>query len=162
YYSRNELQHIYTTNDVSCIQSTLGNTVVLVWKFTLLNFKCFKLTRLDLSANSFSGIVPNSLGNLRLLKVLRMGDNNFINGPSSPELSFITSLTKCKKLRVLSIRRNPIAGTLPVSIGNLSASLQYFYAYRCRIRGTIPNEIGNLSFFGNELSGFIPNTIKGL
>ncbi|KAK2979884.1 hypothetical protein RJ640_023955 [Escallonia rubra] len=127
-----------------------------------------KLERLDLIANNFSGIVPNSLGNLGLLERLRLGDNNFINEPSSPELSFITSLTNCKKLRVLSISRNPIAGTLPVSIGNLSASLQKFYAFKCRIKGTIPNEISNLSslntlsLVGNDLSGSIPNTIKGL
>ncbi|KAK2979889.1 hypothetical protein RJ640_023960, partial [Escallonia rubra] len=127
-----------------------------------------KLARLDLMANDFSGTVPNSLGKLGLLEYLALGDNNFISEPSSPELSFITSLTNCRKLRVLSIDGNPIAGTLPVSIGNLSASLQYFYAYRCRIRGTIPNEIGNLSglillsAFENELSGSIPNTIKGL
>ncbi|KAK2983462.1 hypothetical protein RJ640_024458 [Escallonia rubra] len=127
-----------------------------------------KLTHLDLFANNFSGIVPDSLGNLELLELLNLGDNNFINEPSSPELSFITSLTNCKKLRVLSIDDNPIAGTLPVSIGNLSASLQKFYAYRCRIRGTIPNVINNLSslialsLYGNDLSGSIPNTIKGL
>ncbi|KAK2979893.1 hypothetical protein RJ640_023964 [Escallonia rubra] len=127
-----------------------------------------KLTALDLVSNNFSGIVPNSLGNLGLLEVIGLGDNNFISGPSSPELSFLASLTNCKKLRVLSINDNPIAGTLPASIRNLSASLQKFYAHRCRIRGTIPNEIGNLSglillsLFGNDLSGSIPNTIKGL
>ncbi|KAK2980715.1 hypothetical protein RJ640_028278, partial [Escallonia rubra] len=127
-----------------------------------------KLHSLDLFANNFSGIIPNSLGNLGLLEHLNLGYNNFISEPSSPELSFITSLTNCKKLRVLDFSDNPIAGTLPVSIGNLSASLQKFYAYRCRIRGTIPNEISNLSslitltLFGNDLSGSIPNTIKGL
>ncbi|KAK2992073.1 hypothetical protein RJ640_026594, partial [Escallonia rubra] len=127
-----------------------------------------KLARLDLMYNDFSGIVPNSLGNLGLLEHLNLGDNNFIGEPSSPELSFITSLSNCKKLRVLAISDNPIAGTLPVSIGNLSASLQKIFAYRCRIRGTIPNEIGNLSglillsLYGNDLSGSIPNTIKGL
>ncbi|KAK2992829.1 hypothetical protein RJ640_001177, partial [Escallonia rubra] len=127
-----------------------------------------KLTSLDLFANNFNGIIPNSLGNLGLLDVLSLAKNNFISEPVSPELSFITSLTNCKKLRVLAISDNPIAGTLPVSIGNLSASLQRFYAYRCRIRGTIPNEISNLSglitlsLYGNDLSGIIPNTIKGL
>ncbi|KAK2983454.1 hypothetical protein RJ640_024450, partial [Escallonia rubra] len=127
-----------------------------------------KLTRLDLFANNFSGIIPNSLGNLGLLEYLILGRNNFISEPSSPELSFITSLTNCKKLRVLLIRGTLIAGTLPVSVGNLSASLQEFHACGSRIRGTIPNEIGNLSdlislsLHGNELSGSIPNTIKSL
>ncbi|KAK2988242.1 hypothetical protein RJ640_000003 [Escallonia rubra] len=127
-----------------------------------------KLISLDLTKNNFSGIVPNSLGNLGLLKELRLGWNNFISEPSSPELSFINSLTKCTKLRVLAMSENHITGTLPVSIGNLSASLQEIYAQRCGIRGTIPDGIGNLSglitlnLFGNDLSGSIPSTINRL
>ncbi|KAK2983456.1 hypothetical protein RJ640_024452, partial [Escallonia rubra] len=127
-----------------------------------------KLTHLHLMANNFSGIIPKSLGNLGLLEDLNLAENNFISEPSSPELSFITSLTNCKKLRVLVISDNPIAVTLPVSIGNLSVSLQEYYANGCGIRGIIPEEIGNLSglislsLTGNNLSGSIPNTIKWL
>ncbi|KAK2972174.1 hypothetical protein RJ640_029212, partial [Escallonia rubra] len=127
-----------------------------------------KLISVDLTKNNFSGIVPNSLGNLGLLEELRLGWNNFISEPSSPELSFINSLTKCTKLRVLAISENHITGTLLVSIGNLSASLQEISAQRCGIKGTIPDGIGNLSglitlsLFGNDLSGSIPSTIKGL
>ncbi|KAK2968359.1 hypothetical protein RJ640_029413 [Escallonia rubra] len=127
-----------------------------------------KLISLDLTKNNFSGIVPNSLGNLGLPEELRLGWNNFISEPSSPELSFINSLTKCTKLRVLAISENHITGTLPVSIENLFASLQDISAQRCGIKGTIPDGIGNLSglitlsLFGNDLSGSIPSTIKGL
>ncbi|KAK2983458.1 hypothetical protein RJ640_024454, partial [Escallonia rubra] len=127
-----------------------------------------KLISVDLSVNNFTGIVPNSLGNLGLLESLKLRNNNFISEPSSPYLSFITSLTNCTKLRVLEISNNPITGTLPVSIGNLSTSLEVIYATGCRIRGTIPNEISNLSgLFSfslrrNDLSGSIPSTIKGL
>ncbi|KAK2967959.1 hypothetical protein RJ640_002814, partial [Escallonia rubra] len=127
-----------------------------------------KLTSLDISYNNFYGIIPNSLGNLGLLEVLGLGVNNFISEPSSPELSFITSLINCTKLRVLEISNNHITGTLPVSVGNLSASLNELSAEGCRIRGTIPNEISNLSglvrlnLYRNDLSGSIPSTIKGL
>ncbi|KAK2967960.1 hypothetical protein RJ640_002815 [Escallonia rubra] len=127
-----------------------------------------KLTDLSLAKNNFSGILPNSIGKLGLLEKLNLGWNSFINEPSSPELSFITSLTSCTKLKALVISNNPITGTLPASIGNFSNSLQEIFAYQCRIRGTIPNEINNLSglvalsLYGNDLSGSIPNTIKGL
>ncbi|KAK2988248.1 hypothetical protein RJ640_000009, partial [Escallonia rubra] len=114
------------------------------------------------------GVVPTSLGNLVHLEVINLRRNNFTSEPSSLELSFITSLTNCTKIRMLDFDTNPISGTIPVSIGNLSASLQEIYANGCRIRGTIPNEISNLSglfavvLSGNYLSGSIPNTIKGL
>ncbi|KAK2989025.1 hypothetical protein RJ640_027936 [Escallonia rubra] len=125
-----------------------------------------KLTRIDLAKNNFSGRVPNSLGNLGLLEIFQLAGNDFIN--TFPEFSFITSLTNCTKLRVLRIGYNPLTGPLPASIGNLSASLQDFYASGCRIRGTIPSEISNLSglvslaLYENDLIGSIPNTIKGL
>ncbi|KAK2979856.1 hypothetical protein RJ640_026598, partial [Escallonia rubra] len=180
--------NISTLQILSAISNQLSGTLPLYASHQLANLKVLylgnnsltgnlpdsisnasKLTSLYLLANNFSGIIPNSFGNLRLLEDLNLGGNNFISEPSSsPELSFITSLTNCTKLRLLAFSDNPITGTLPVSIGNLSASLQYFYAYKCRFRGTIPNEIGNLSSLiklslsENDLSGSIPNTIKGL
>ncbi|KAK2979885.1 hypothetical protein RJ640_023956, partial [Escallonia rubra] len=179
--------NISTLQNLSVVSNQLSGTLPLYASHQLVNLKelsfennsltgnlpdsisnASKLIGLGLTANDFSGIVPNSLGNMGLLEVLDLSDNNFISEPSSPELSFITSLTNCKKLRELAIGGNPIAGTLPTSIGNLSASLQKIYADGCRIRGTIPNEIGNLSglimlsLFGNDLTGSIPNTIKGL
>ncbi|KAK2984315.1 hypothetical protein RJ640_002693, partial [Escallonia rubra] len=71
-------------------------------------------------------------------------------------------------LRALEISYNHITGTLPISVGNLSASLYELSAEGCRIRGTIPNEISNLSglvrlnLYKNDLSGSILSTIKGL
>ncbi|KAK2970326.1 hypothetical protein RJ640_025985 [Escallonia rubra] len=127
-----------------------------------------KLTILDLTNNIFSGLVPKSLGNLGLLEILGLAGNNFSSEPSPPESSFINSLTNCTKLRVLTLTDIPINGALPVSVENLSASLQVMEADGCGIRGTIPNGIGNLSglvsfsLYGNDLSGSIPNTIKGL
>lgn len=84
------------------------------------------------------------------------------------ELSFFDSLTNCRQLRQLWIGYNPLNGTLPVSLGNLSATLEYVYAAYSEIRGPIPDEIANLSssaflfLQGNELTGSIPTTIGGL
>lgn len=122
-----------------------------------------KLTIIDFSVNNFSGVVPNSLGALNFLKELYLHRNSFVS--DSSELSFITSLTKCRYLRKLTLANNLFNGVLPVSVGNLSASLEYFYAYSCGLQGTIPNEFGNLtnllllSLLGNQLTGSIPVTL---
>ncbi|KAM3361591.1 hypothetical protein P3S68_016445 [Capsicum galapagoense] len=127
-----------------------------------------RLTVLDLSYNKFSGSIPDSLGNLEFLELLQLGHNLLINQNPSSELTFLTSLTKCRNLRELVIGENPLNGILPASIGNFSNSLKIFSTYRCKLSSIIPEEIGNLtdavriSLFGNDLTGFIPKTIGGL
>ncbi|EOY13289.1 Leucine-rich repeat protein kinase family protein, putative [Theobroma cacao] len=128
-----------------------------------------KLKMFDLSHNSFSGYIPNNLGNLRDLQVLNLQDNYLAHSPSSPELSFLSSLAHCKDLRMLNFYDNPfIDGELPISIGNLSISLEELDASHCNIRGNIPREIGNLinliSLYiaNNSLIGTIPTTIERL
>ncbi|CAL5410179.1 unnamed protein product [Camellia sinensis] len=127
-----------------------------------------KLIDLDLSSNRFSGSIPSSLGNLRLLEYLVLPGNYFTCESSSSELSFLTSLSSCRKLNRIWIDNNPLNGILPASIGNLSNSLADIDASYCGIRGSIPSEIENLSNLafllmnGNELTGFIPTTIKSL
>ncbi|GLT50592.1 hypothetical protein SLA2020_240690 [Shorea laevis] len=126
-----------------------------------------QLTILALDDNLFSGTLPNSLGDLRFIKRLYLHDNMFSEF-STLERSFLTSLTNCRFLTLLSIALNSLNGILPTSIGNLSTSLQYLYAYNCKIQGNIPIEIGNLSnlitlsLYGNDLTGPIPTTIGRL
>ncbi|KAL8037740.1 hypothetical protein ABFX02_11G057900 [Erythranthe guttata] len=126
-----------------------------------------KLTIIGFSSNNFGGIVPDSIAELTFLQVLDLSDNRFVGG-SSEISSLITALTNCRYLRKLGLGSNLFNGTLPVSIGNLSTSLEYFYAYECRIHGAIPHEFGNLinliilSLFGNQLTGSIPNTLMNL
>ncbi|KAK8648308.1 hypothetical protein V6N13_129065 [Hibiscus sabdariffa] len=124
-----------------------------------------KLTVLEMSRNYFSGLVPDTLGNLRNLKVLNLGGNNL----TSSGMRFLYSLINCKSLEWLLFNNNPlISGELPGLIGNLSNSLQRFYAFGCDIRGSIPSGIGNLSHLiimglaNNELTGSIPASMGGL
>ncbi|KAL2489368.1 putative LRR receptor-like serine/threonine-protein kinase [Forsythia ovata] len=125
-----------------------------------------KLTTISLADNNFTGPIPNFFGDLRFLEYVYLGDNNFIS--ESPELSFFTSFTNCRYLIKLAFSDNPLNGILPVSVGNLSTSLQYLYAYNCDLWGSIPKEIGNLSslivlsLYDNQLTGSIPASVGDL
>ncbi|MCD7451934.1 hypothetical protein HAX54_014198 [Datura stramonium] len=120
-----------------------------------------------MSSNSFTGSIPD-LGNLRLLKRLYLAGNNLTGESSKGELKFLSSLTNCRYLENIEVSLNQLNGVLPTSLGNLSASLQMFEAFGCKIKGTIPAGIGNLTSLtgiyldSNELTGFIPNTIGKL
>ncbi|KAK4706843.1 hypothetical protein R3W88_033560 [Solanum pinnatisectum] len=120
---------------------------------------------LDLSDNIFTGVIPESLGNLEYLELLNLNNNNFISHSS---LSFLTSLTNCRKLKALWFYENALEGVLPASVGNFSNSLQIFEGNGCHLKGIIPEEIGNLtgltrmSLFNNELIGHIPKNVQGM
>ncbi|XP_052883909.1 receptor kinase-like protein Xa21 [Gossypium arboreum] len=127
------------------------------------------LKKVDLGDNLFSGPIPKTLGNLRHLERLRIVNNNLITGSATDhEWTFLSSLANCKHLRKIIVSGNPLSSVLPTYIGNLSKSLQYFYASQCELQGNIPMNIGNLSNMlvlelgYNKFSGFIPTSIGGL
>ncbi|PIN24397.1 Serine/threonine protein kinase [Handroanthus impetiginosus] len=124
------------------------------------------LTILELAGNKLTGRIPNSLGELKFLDSLNIEENGFTSEVS--EMSFITSLTKCRRLRLVWMGINSFSGYLPDSIGNFSSSLEQLDLGNSRIKGRIPKEIGNvtnLAFLyldNNEFTGFVPFTIEGL
>ncbi|KAB2086603.1 hypothetical protein ES319_A04G043800v1 [Gossypium barbadense] len=123
---------------------------------------------LDLVDNLFSGPIPKMFGNLRYLERLQIMNNNLIIGSADHEWTFLSSLANCRHLRKIVVSGNPLSGVLPTYIGNLSTSLQCFYANHCELEGNIPMEVGNLSNLMvlelgyNKLSGFISTSIRGL
>ncbi|GAY69164.1 hypothetical protein CUMW_269900 [Citrus unshiu] len=130
-------------------------------------FNASKLSKLSLGMNSFSGFIPSTFGNLRNLEQLGL-DENYLTS-STPELSFLSSLSNCKSLTLIALSNNPLDGILPkTSISNLSRSLEEFYMYNCNISGSIPEEISNLTNLveidlgGNKLNGSIPITLGKL
>ncbi|XP_059287529.1 probable LRR receptor-like serine/threonine-protein kinase At3g47570 isoform X2 [Lycium ferocissimum] len=124
-----------------------------------------KLRMVALYNNSFTGPIPESFGRLENLEVLHLGGNNFW---SNSALSFLTSLTNCRKLRLLFFYRNPLDGVLPASVGNFSDSLEMFEGQSCKLKGVIPEEVGNLTgvikmiLFNNKLTGHIPKAVQGM
>ncbi|XP_049370161.1 LRR receptor-like serine/threonine-protein kinase FLS2 [Solanum verrucosum] len=145
-------QHVSTADDRFCTKQV------------------FRLRIFELSYNSFTGPIPKSLGNLEYLENLEM--NNFISDSS---LSFLTSLTNCRKLRSLWFNENALDGDLSASAGNFSNSLrnfqgngcklQEFYLHSNEIKGTIPNVIcslknlGALDLSGNHFSSLVSSCI---
>ncbi|KAL5772196.1 hypothetical protein ACOSQ2_012120 [Xanthoceras sorbifolium] len=123
-----------------------------------------ELTILELASNSFSGLIPTALGHLRNLQRLNLASNQLTRESSTQELTFLSSLTNCKFLTRLVLNNNPLNGTLPVSIGNLSA-LESFLVDNCKIKGSIPYEVVGLSnlttlrLTNNDLSGPIPTAV---
>ncbi|KAL8192652.1 hypothetical protein R6Q57_027837 [Mikania cordata] len=148
------LQEIYL--DYNAFRGTLPSSII----------NASKLWVMDLSVNSFSGSIPITIGRLELMEILLFSQNYFTVEGS--KLSFLSSLTNCRKLRILSFAYNPFKAFLPTSIGNLSTSLRTLEAYECGIKGVIPSGIGNLTGLRrlgldtNELKGSIPTTLGKL
>ncbi|KAI3442576.1 Protein kinase domain-containing protein [Psidium guajava] len=150
------------------------------------------LKTLQLGQNELSGKVP-SLANLRNLEWVMLDANHFGSlGSDADELSFFCSLTNAANLTLLVMDENRFDGTLPVCIGNFSATFTTLTVGGNRISGEIPREIGNLvnlqtlrmednllsgpipsdlghlpilaelSLSGNNLSGIIPSSLQNL
>lgn len=131
-------------------------------------FNASMLLELVLANNTFTGVIPDSIGDLRNLQILYLLGNKLTSDPASPEIGFLTSLTKCRKLEKILLSTNPLNGTLPTSIGNLSKTLQTFDAWSCDIKGEIPPQIGSLknlydiNLKQNQLIGQVPSAIGTL
>nr|XP_027096085.1 putative receptor-like protein kinase At3g47110 [Coffea arabica] len=145
-----------------------------------------RLRTLELSTNHFTGAIPHSLGNLRLLEQFAIWQNDFSGDPLSKELSFIMSLSNCKRLRRLWLDENPLNGLLPRVIptttkwllklqmidlndnqiqGGNVRTLRYVYLNSNNISSNIPasfwilRDILELDMSANYLTGSLPTEI---
>ncbi|XP_037493393.1 receptor kinase-like protein Xa21 [Jatropha curcas] len=170
-----------TSNNLSGnLPSTLGLSLPnIIWLYLSINeltgpippsiCNASKLEILELAHNSFFGSIPECFGTLKYLETLKLAHNLLATKNPFGELSFLSSLTNCQNLVYLWFGHNPLLeGYLPISIGNLSNSLEYFIASDCLIKGEIQENIGNLNSLislnlgNNLLTGEIPSAIGRL
>ncbi|CAN6273481.1 unnamed protein product [Urochloa humidicola] len=117
-----------------------------------------RLEVLDLSLNNFSGKIPTSLGKLRNLTVLNLQNNQLI-ARNNQDWEFLNALRNCRYLNYLGLAHNELQGPIPLSISNLSTSLQFLLLSGNSLSGEIPWGIGNLTglvrlgLSGNYFSG---------
>ncbi|XP_062208229.1 probable LRR receptor-like serine/threonine-protein kinase At3g47570 isoform X2 [Phragmites australis] len=125
-----------------------------------------QISTLDLGVNNFTGRMPSEIGTL--CPSIFSFDSNQIEASNTEGWEFITLLTNCTRLRVLSFRNNMLAGDLPGSVANLSTNLRVFYAGFNQINGNILPGIGNLVSLqklflsNNHFVGVLPSTIGQL
>ncbi|PON95214.1 LRR-domain containing protein [Trema orientale] len=121
---------------------------------------CSRLEILDLSANSFGGVLPNSIANLSTQFTMLYLGANHISG------DIPTTLENLVNLVILSLRDNLFTGVIPTSLGKLG-NLQHMSFALNALSGQIPSAIGNLTriyklfLSHNKLEGRIPPAIAG-
>ncbi|CAI9273738.1 unnamed protein product [Lactuca saligna] len=118
------------------------------------------LISLDISNNSFSGVIPQCLGNISFsLEYLNL-KSNLIQGFFPPLICNLSALT------FLDMSDNNFGGVIPQCLGNIISSLLMVDMGNNHFHGTIPNvyeecgQLEGLIFNGNQLQGEIPRSLS--
>ncbi|KAJ1295507.1 hypothetical protein BS78_01G229400 [Paspalum vaginatum] len=111
---------------------------------------------LSLSVNRLGGSIPNSLGNLHALMEVDI-DNNELEGSIAPTVFNISSL------QILNVQSNYLNGSFPLDLGSTLPNLELFLVNDNQFHGEIPATLCNTSVIqmiqmqANFLSRKIPN-----
>ncbi|TYI14617.1 hypothetical protein ES332_A08G133400v1 [Gossypium tomentosum] len=114
-----------------------------------------RMLSLDLSGNSFSGNIPQILGNCSQLNTILLNDNGFEG--SIPHQIFMS-----KWLRKIDLGYNSLSGGIPPEV-SLCINLEYIGLYNNFLSGVVPGEmfsLPNLKFLylnTNNLTGLVPD-----
>jgi Leucine-rich repeat (LRR) protein len=130
--------------------------------------KLSKLQQSLVSDNQFHGVIPQSLCNASMLKMIQTVDNflsgtipqclgtrqellyvvnfmgNQLEATNDADWGFLTTLTNCSNMIVLDVSMKRLKGVLPESIGDLSTQMEFLGIAFNYIKGTITEAIGNL------------------
>jgi len=115
------------------------------------------VVKIDLEKNNLQGVIPEEIGQLERLQVLKLG-GNLLTGALPRSLGKCVSLTRC------DLPHNMLQGSIPPSIGGCRR-LEKLILSGNNLTGPIPPSIGKLKFlhalvlYGNELSGEIPECL---
>ncbi|KAL7190031.1 hypothetical protein ACSBR1_039639 [Camellia fascicularis] len=137
----------------------LGGNWELTGKLPYFNVTS-SLQFLDLSSISFSGQLPESIGNLKALNILHLFNCN-LSGSIPASLWNLTQITN------LDFWNNSFDCQIPSSISNLE-KLNGLYLSRNNWNGQIPDSLGNMSQLTyislsyNSLNGTIPSSLFAL
>jgi Leucine-rich repeat (LRR) protein len=118
------------------------------------------LNSLDVSGCNFSGSIPSSLGNLTNLTFLKLSNNTFKGEVPS-------SFGNLNRLSFLDLSQNQLTGPILFHLVNLT-QLKVLFLHLNHFTGEIPVKILNLTRLrefrlgGNILHGRIPNSIFNL
>nr|KAJ0211107.1 hypothetical protein LSAT_V11C400225650 [Lactuca sativa] len=114
---------------------------------------------LDISNNSFSGVIPQCLGNISVSIQNLNVKSNQIQGP------FPLSICNMSLLSSLELSNNSFDGVLPECLGNISSSISMVDIGNNNFHGIIPNvyeecgQLQGLILNGNRLQGEIPSSL---
>ena len=142
------------------------------------------VVQLDLSSNGLRGSLPNQIGLLSALKVLKL-EFNQISGPIPDGIGILfnleqlvafnnnlegnlpDTLVNLRLLRRISLSNNNFSGTLPSRIGQMD-SLTMLVMDRNALEGPLPESIGGcenleiLALNDNFISGSLPESVGQL
>ncbi|KAK9191318.1 hypothetical protein WN943_019930 [Citrus x changshan-huyou] len=113
-----------------------------------------------LSMESFRDEIPQEIGYLFRLRILKLGNNTF--GGEIPD-----NISHCVNLESLGVGVNELVGKVPGKLGSLS-KLRILIVHLNSLSGEIPSSLGNLSSLQvlsaaeNQFVGQIPETMSQL
>ncbi|CAN6238650.1 unnamed protein product [Urochloa humidicola] len=102
------------------------------------------LRQVSLESNNLTGQIPSSLGRLSRLFFLNL-QKNMLEAKDSESWEFLQALGNCSALQKLQLAGNQLQGLIPISVGNLPASLEHLILGGNNLSGVVPPSIGNLS-----------------